>query len=305
MRLVTRSVVAGILFLGLGTGLALAQALDAPSLRYIEAGHGSITIEVTAGPSGAPAGFALQWMKKSVYDQLGWPANEYDPSVVYCDFYGIPTVNISTGNFVLQAGGLIEVQVGDLFDETGMYGNSYDELEYGQAYVFRGKAEGDGYSDESSYSPTLEASTKTPSPDNCVFTQGYWKNHPENWPVLSLPLGNPAHVYTQTELLAIFNTPAQGNGLISMAHQLIATKLNIAKGADATPIAATVVAADNLIGNKIVPPTVGSTDLLDPSQTSDLTEDLDKYNSGKTTVPHCNETPVRPATWGGVKASYR
>jgi len=34
------------------------------------------------------------------------------------------------------------------------------------------------------------------------------------------------------QLLQILNDPAQGNGLIILAHQLIAAKLNIAHGAD-------------------------------------------------------------------------
>ena len=38
--------------------------------------------------------------------------------------------------------------------------------------------------------------------------------------------------YSQAQLLAIFNTPVRGNGLISLAHQLIAAKLNILAGAN-------------------------------------------------------------------------
>jgi hypothetical protein len=58
--------------------------------------------------------------------------------------------------------------------------------------------------------------------DQCTFTQGYWENHPAAWPVDSLVLGD--HEYTQAELLQILDQPVAGNGLIALAHQLIAAK---------------------------------------------------------------------------------
>src|SRR5688572_26907655 len=64
--------------------------------------------------------------------------------------------------------------------------------------------------------------------DDCVFTQGYWKNHAEAWPVSTLVLGTVS--YSQAQLLEILRTPVRGNGLISLAHQLIAAKLNVANG---------------------------------------------------------------------------
>ena len=82
--------------------------------------------------------------------------------------------------------------------------------------------------------------------------QGYWKNNAEAWPVSSLTLGSGS--YTQSELLQILNSPVAGNGLISLAHQLIAAKLNVASGANASAIASTIAAADALIGGLVVPP---------------------------------------------------
>ena len=93
--------------------------------------------------------------------------------------------------------------------------------------------------------------------------------------------------YTQAQAQAIFNTPVAGNGLISLAHQLIAAKLNIANGANGSTIAATIAAADALIGSLVVPPVgVG---FLDPSVTSALTTALDDFNSGVTGPGHCDE----------------
>jgi hypothetical protein len=131
----------------------------------------------------------------------------------------------------------------------------------------------------------------------CTFTQGYWKTHgplgcqtgnnTNEWPQSvqdnGLTLGNVA--YTQDQLCSIFNTPAQGNCLIALAHQLIAAKINIANGADATDIQASVDAADALIGNLVVP-SVGNGS-LPPSATDTLINALTDYNEGETGPGHC------------------
>jgi len=111
--------------------------------------------------------------------------------------------------------------------------------------------------------------------NDCTLTQGFWKNHPDAWPVSSLTLGSVT--YTQAQLLAILTQPVKGNGLVSLAHQLIAAKLNIANGADPTGIAATIAAADAMIGGLYVPP-VG-TGYLAPGTTSALNDALDVFNN--------------------------
>jgi hypothetical protein len=83
----------------------------------------------------------------------------------------------------------------------------------------------------------------------CPLSQGFWKTHPGAWPVTSLTLGS--QTYTQAELLAILNTPTGGSGgadaSVILADQLIAAKLNIANGSDATPISSTIADADALL----------------------------------------------------------
>lgn len=303
MRIAYRMFLAVLVLAALGSAMpAAAQKLDTPAIRFVENSRCSITLEVEAGASGAPAGVVVEWMKKSDYDALGgnWPADEYDARVVYCDFFGTPTWNVSSGSYALPAGGTVRVEVGDVFDETGVYANYYDELGDATPYVFRAHAEGTGYGDESDRSATLEASTK-PAAENCTFTLGYWKNHPEVWPVSGLTLGTVP--YTAAELLSILNQPAGGNGLIILAHQLIAAKLNIANGADPTPVAGTIAAADAQIGGLVVPP-VGS-GFLAPGDVSAKATILDNYNNGNLGVPHCGQVPAQVKTWGSVKAGYR
>jgi hypothetical protein len=122
-----------------------------------------------------------------------------------------------------------------------------------------------------------------PLATGCTLTQGFWKTHPNAWPLASLSLGGTS--YTKVQLLSVLTEPVAGNGSISLAHQLIAAKLNIANGADGSTVAAAISSADSLIGSLVVPP-VGN-GFLDPSSTGALTGILDTYNNGAGGPPHC------------------
>jgi hypothetical protein len=126
--------------------------------------------------------------------------------------------------------------------------------------------------------------TPTPAPVGCVFGQGYWKNHPAQWPVTQLQLGN--RVYTQQELLSILHQSVRGNGLVLLAHQEIAAKLNIANGADGSCIEQTLADADAMIGDLVIPP-VGN-GYLAPRDVSALADTLDQYNEGLLCAPSCD-----------------
>ena len=131
-------------------------------------------------------------------------------------------------------------------------------------------------------------SSDPPAGVDCVRTQGFWKNHPDDWPVDELDLG--AVGYTQNELLDILNEPVRGNGLISVAYQLIAAKLNEAAGAPVPAlIDQTIADADALIGGLVIPP-IGS-DSLRTRDTRTQRELLDDYNNGiaDNGPPHCDD----------------
>ena len=110
----------------------------------------------------------------------------------------------------------------------------------------------------------------------CTLTQGFWKNHAEDWAVTSLTLGTVT--YTQAQLLAILNQPVKGNGLVSLAHQLIAAKLNVANGATCNTVVKLISDADKIIGALVVPP-VGSGS-LSTSSVGTLVTGLDNFNEG-------------------------
>jgi hypothetical protein len=144
-------------------------------------------------------------------------------------------------------------------------------------------------------SPTPTASptaTPTGTPVGCVFGQGFWKNHPDHWPVTQLQLGNVT--YNQQQLLSILNAAVRGNGLLILAYQEIAAKLNIANGADGSCIQQTLADADALIGDLVIPP-VG-TGFLRPRDVSALADVLEQYNEGELCAPSCEEPPPPTAT---------
>lgn len=293
--------VLSVLALALFVPLAHAQ-LDAPTISLGVSGHGKQTVTITAGPSGAPEGFTVWWMDASQFASNNgeWPADAV-PGQGHATFTGTPTLNTFGGTqttFKLAPNQTIIIEVGDLFDETGVAG-VLNELQYGSVYHFVAFAHDASGAAVSGLSQTVMGATTAST--NCTYTLGYWKNHTNVWPVGSLTLGSVS--YTQAQLLSIFGQPVQGNGLISLAHQLIAAKLNIANGADPTAAAAAIASADALIGALVVPPVGGGS--LAPNQTSSLTQTLDNFNNGVTGPGHCGEVSVAPASWGKVKSLYR
>jgi hypothetical protein len=110
-----------------------------------------------------------------------------------------------------------------------------------------------------------------------VFTKDYWKVHPELVSGATMSLGNL--LYSGSDLVSILNAAPQGNGLISLAQQLIAANLNQTQGNAALwLINLTVAEANYRIGFNVVPP-VGS-GFIPPNQVSALVNALSDFNSG-------------------------
>jgi hypothetical protein len=252
--------------------------LDKPAIACSTSASSNIAIEVIAGESGAPNGFVIEWMTVADFIANGnqWPDNPDE--VCQASFPNTVAPNQT-----------IEVIIGDdrLFDSLGVQSDcSSAPLLCDTAYVFRCRANQTDSCDASPWGNTIACATLPCNPgQNCTYTQGYWKNHFDVWPLQSLTLG--AVSYNASQVLQILNRPAQGNGLVTLAHQLIASKLNIANGADPTAIQQSVIDADNMVGGLIVPP-IGS-GYLSPAQTSQLTDTLTQYNEGTIGPGHCND----------------
>ncbi|HZN37202.1 MAG TPA: hypothetical protein VFD82_00275 [Planctomycetota bacterium] len=58
------------------------------------------------------------------------------------------------------------------------------------------------------------------------FSQGYWKKHPDDWPLQTMTLG--CQTYTKAQCLVLMQTPIGGDASLTLARQLIGAKLNVA-----------------------------------------------------------------------------
>jgi hypothetical protein len=281
-----------------GPANAAKTPVDKPIISCAGSTQVSINIMVCApsrtGATGLPAGFTLQWMTLADYVANGnaWFSSD-DPRACDASFSG----NASLSRYNLLPGQCVTVNIGEFLFDNGASTHCPGALVCGTTYVFRAFGHATSTLGNSGFTANLSCSTlPCGSNGGCTYTQGYWKTHNDmvcatdpgsplcvHWPVTSLTLGNVT--YTQPQLLSIFETPAAGNGLIALAHQLIAAKLNIANGADGSAVAADIAAADALIGNLVVPP-VGS-GYLAPGVTSALITSLTNYNEGATGPGHC------------------
>ncbi len=258
----------------------------------------TIDINVTGAPLyGAPAGFSLHWMLYSDYLLYGWDGPLLGSRKCGASFAANPNSRYS-----LAVGQTLTVKVGSFLLDPGTSTDCPDVLDCDTAYVFRAFAHANRNYEASDKGNLFDALNNplpvTTLPCNntqgCTFTQGYWKTHGPRptgnnsnvWTVPGLNLGNPPTFYSQVQLQDIFDaTPAGGNGLVSLAHQLIAAKLNIANGANPAALGTAITDADNLIGPLVVPP-VGS-GFISSANTSGLTNFLDKYNNGIIGPGHC------------------
>ncbi len=297
---------------------ALAQKIGKMSTPTIACGDTTATeIEIifTAGvPTGAPAGFSLQWMTLA-----DWTANgqdwflSSDPNLCKGSFSG----NANGHFYNLPSGSGTTILIGDiLFDNPGASSNCLDPLKCETEYIFRAFSHANRSLTRSEFTPNLISSQphlvcktkKCVGTEACTRTQGYWKTHgpipkgnnSNEWPPSAIPMTlGTTESYSALELLQILETPAPGNGsckikgdpnangLLTLAHQLIAAELNVANGADNSLVAGDIAAAHTLIGSLVIPP-IGS-GCLTPSATSSLASRLDLYNNGGLGPKHCKD----------------
>jgi hypothetical protein len=259
---------------------APGDRVSPPVLTCGDANQGSLKIQVCAGKAGAPAGFVLNWL-------------EVDPSVLSpLTTEGQCIARYFREKYRLADGACATVTIGELVAQEANYSNCLQALTCGTNYKFTGFARATSTLRRGPLAGPIYCSTDPCTPnDTCTLTQGYWKTHgpvpvggnKNEWPVSSLTLGNI--VYTDQQALAILRKAPGGNGLITLAHQLIAAKLNVANGADATAVSAAIAAADSLIGARLIPPAGGG--FLAPSVTSTLVNTLTQYNEGGIGPGHC------------------
>jgi hypothetical protein len=295
-----------------GLGVAQISAagwktqVDTPQISCAGGTQVSRSITVCApssgtNPTGLIAGFSLQWMTCDAYaaNANQWFDSE-DPRLGKASFSG--NANLSRYNVV--SGECVTVDVGDFLFDQGASTNGSGNLSCGTCYIFRAFGHATNTLKRSEFTNNLNCSTlDCGGGDNqCTFSFSWWRRFGGEcdpgpdfsassapavpWPVAALTLGTVT--YSDAQLVCILGIPANGNGLIALAHQLIAAKLNAAKNGSLPPsIAACVADTDALIGGLVISP-VG-TDFLDPSATSALITCLANYNEGAVGPGSCGE----------------
>jgi len=147
--------------------------------------------------------------------------------------------------------------------------------------------------------------------EGCSFTPGYWKNHPDAWPVQSLEVGGVT--YNMNELMAILDAPVRGDMTVILAHHLIAAKLNVLAEGDGG-IGGVIDDADAYLS---VFPLYSRPTRSDKDDGEDLKNDLAAYNelgcpdddelsAPKTGIERQTRSPEpETTTWGKIKSLYQ
>jgi hypothetical protein len=110
-------------------------------------------------------------------------------------------------------------------------------------------------------------------------TPGYWKNHPEAWPVETITVGGVD--YTKDQAIAMMDSPVKGNKCVTMFKALAAAMLNVHPEVDNCDecITDTIAAADAWMAAEcgdVVKANSGAWQC----EGEDLYEELDDYNNG-------------------------
>jgi len=269
--------------------------MDRPVVTCGDATPASIDLEVCAGASGMPAGFSIQWMTAGDFAShteagpdgfLGtaddvtvsntWFASD-DARLCKASFSG----NANLSRYNLLPGECVTVRIGDILLDSGASATCTDAHPCGTAYVFRSFAHANSSRNRSDFTANSTCLTDAcdSACDPAVLSQGYWKTHELDTQALvpdTITIG--CQVYTAAQLDLIFDqTPAGGNGLVSLAHQVIATRLNILNGASPAYVAATATSlaeAEAVMCTTAAVPPVGN-GFLANALTSALTLALD------------------------------
>jgi hypothetical protein len=156
-------------------------------------------------------------------------------------------------------------------------------------FNFTSYGTGDHYGDNGHYQgggdgskPDLDLST-CPAPNPGTGTIGYWKNHPQDWPVGSITIGG--EVYTKWQAIWWMYKPSRGDKTIDLFKQLVAAKLNVLIGNESSCIEADIQAADDWLAQHPVGSGVSGSS-SDWAEISDVHTALDNYNNGLLCAPH-------------------
>jgi hypothetical protein len=115
-------------------------------------------------------------------------------------------------------------------------------------------------------------------------TPGYWKNHPDDWPVSSIMMGGKS--YSVEQAIDVLKKVSKDKA-VTLFSSLLAAKLNLLSGTNPDCIATTVGLADKWLAKYPVgTPVAGSSAAWAAGEP--LHKDMDAYNNGLACAPHRN-----------------
>jgi hypothetical protein len=129
----------------------------------------------------------------------------------------------------------------------------------------------------------------SPPKKACAFSPGYWKNHPDNWPVDEITIGG--RTLTKLEAIALMKLPEKGDKTKTAFRHLISAKLNVLAGTDDSCIAKDIDAADAwLTAHPVCSRVKGSSAAW--KQIASVIARLDAYNNGELCACHGDDDGV-------------
>jgi len=123
----------------------------------------------------------------------------------------------------------------------------------------------------------------------CMRTPGYWKNHPEAWPVDAITIGGVT--YSKDMAIGIMNEPVGGDKFRTLFPALIAAELNVS---ECTPWCGRIYVAidaarDWVADNAGSRPVKANSPAWQGKESGEYWyEKLDSYNNGFECEPACD-----------------
>lgn len=247
-----------------------ATAVGSGSARTNTASADSTTYGITKGQGTAPVAFVT-------------PTTVLDNAVTVTDTFagaGLPAAAIAasqTFNYArtLSAANFATCGVATTFGNTATI------------------ATDDAVSRSASASVSATLSCPPPPPvsnTGCTLTQGYWGSHsskgPAKYDATWATLENAAFYQSGTTYYGVLQLPTKGNAYYILAHQFIAAKLNILKGA-AAPAGFNMGAVETFFQTYTPAQIAAMKSSTVRAQAVAWAATLDSYNNGLLNVSHC------------------
>lgn len=216
---------------------------------------------------------------------------------------GIPGVTVNLFKCDGTLAGSTTTDSDGNYSFSGLTPGSYYVMVVAPAgYVFSPKKQGGDPAKDSDADPdtgmmdctTLTSGENDPTWDAGLYrkptspgtgTPGYWRNHPQAWPVDSITIGGVT--YTKAQAIAIIRMP-DGDKTYTMFRALVSAKLNVIIGNESSCIDATIADADAWMAaygpaGSGVRANSAAWRMGEPLYTA-----LDAYNNGLMCAPHRN-----------------